>query len=75
MVLCPSFLASCRHLIHQRDNVKPLVTGVTGAHYKRFSTEDEAIRAYLDAKKGGLLVIIRDPDDDEIYGPRSDAAP
>jgi len=38
-----------------------------------FSTEDQAIEAYLDAKRNGHLAVIRNPGDDEVYGPRDDS--
>lgn len=52
-----------------RDNVKPLVEFVSGARYQSYPTRDDAMAAYRHSKTKGLVRIIRDPGDDEIYGP------
>ena len=56
-------------LIYYRDNVKPLVDFVSGARYQSYPTRDDAVAAYRNGKINGLARIIRDPGDDEIYGP------
>jgi hypothetical protein len=47
--------------------------GVPNARFKAYSTEDQAVVAYLDAKRNGRLSVIRNPGDDEVYGPRDDS--
>ena len=56
-------------MIYYRDNVKPLVDFVSGARYQSYPTRDDAVAAYRNGKINGLARIIRDPGDDEIYGP------
>ena len=45
----------------RRDNVAPLITRVSGARFKAFSTHDQATRFYLHAKENGLVRVVRDP--------------
>lgn len=52
-----------------RDNVSRLVLGVSGAKFKGFPTQEKAKQAYRSAKQNGQVRIVRNPDDDEIYGP------
>lgn len=52
-----------------RDKVKPLIDYVSGARFKSYPTRDEAAAAYKHDKSMGLVRIVRDPGDDEIYGP------
>jgi hypothetical protein len=52
-----------------RDNVNHLVLGVSGGKYKGFSTKENAIQAYLRAKNNGEVRIVRNPGDDDKYGP------
>jgi hypothetical protein len=59
--------------VSYRDHVLPLVSGVSGARYKGFSTCEKAIAYYLDAKDNGLVNIVRDPGDDALFGPLHDA--
>lgn len=56
-----------------RNNVKLLVLGVPGARYKGFSTHAEAEQFYLDAKERCLVKIIRNPGDEQKFGPLFEA--
>ena len=57
----------------RRDNVAPLIAQVSGAHYKAFSTQDQATCFYLHAKENRLVRVIRDPRDDVLFGPLCNA--
>ena len=52
-----------------RDNISHLVLGVSGAKYKGFSTHKEANEVYHRAKRNGEIRIVRNPGDDDKYGP------
>jgi hypothetical protein len=52
-----------------RDNISHLVLGVSGAKFKGFATKEKATQAYLGAKNDGEVRIVRNPGDDEKYGP------
>lgn len=52
-----------------RDNINHLVNGVLGAKFKGFPTKEKAKEAYLSAKKNGEIHIVRNPGDDNKYGP------
>lgn len=52
-----------------RDNVSHLVLGVSGGKFKGFSTKEKANQAYHSAKNHGKVHIVRNPGDDEKYGP------
>ena len=56
-----------------RDLVEPLIRGVHGTRHKSFPTHSLAQEYYQGAKTLGKVGIVRDPGDDEIYGPMSDA--
>ena len=56
-----------------RENVEPLIRHVSNARFKGFSTYDKAVEFYLDAKQMNKVRIVRDPGDDEKYGPIEDA--
>ena len=56
-----------------RVNVEPLIKKVSGARHKSFRTHDEALTFYLDAKKQSKVRVVRNPGDDCIYGPSSQA--
>jgi hypothetical protein len=60
-------------MTYHRDNVIPYISGVTGARYKGFTTHEQAARFYLDAKQSSLVSVVRDPGDDEFFGPLRDA--
>lgn len=66
-------VAIVSHISPHRDSVEPLVLGVPGARHKSFSTHELAKEFYLGAKTFGKVKIVRDPGDDEVYGPMSDA--
>ncbi|KIM35206.1 hypothetical protein M413DRAFT_42320, partial [Hebeloma cylindrosporum] len=55
------------------DRVSSLIKRVPGARYKGFSTRNEAVEYYLDAKNKGLVRVVRDPGDDALFGPIRDA--
>lgn len=56
-----------------RDMVESLIRGVHGAHHKSFPTYTLAREYYYGVKTFGKVRIVRDPGDDEIYGPMSNA--
>ena len=56
-----------------RDNIELLVKKVSGSHYKSFPTHEQALTHYYEAKRNGRVEVIRNPGDDDIYGPRSEA--
>ena len=60
-------------MTYHRDNVTPLISGVSGARYRGFGTHQQAAKFYLDAKENGLVRVVRDPGDDEFFGPLCDA--
>ena len=61
------------NLMFRRVNVEPYVKNVSGARHKSFRTHDQALSYYLDAKAEHRVCVVRNPDDDAIYGPRSEA--
>ena len=72
-MICSNFDIQFANMTYYRDNVTPLVSGISGAWYKGFSTHDKAARFYLDAKEKGLVRIVRDPGDDALFGPLHEA--
>lgn len=64
-----SFLTFCP----TRDNVERLIFQVPDARHKSFSTHEMAEEFYLGAKSLGKVRCVRNPGDDEIYGPRDEA--
>jgi hypothetical protein len=61
------------NLMFHRVNVEPYVKNVSGATHKSFRAYDLALAYYLDAKAKHRVRVVRDPGDDIIYGPRSQA--
>jgi hypothetical protein len=61
------------NIIFQRDKVTPFICGVSGARYKGFATHEQAAKFYLHAKENGLVSVVRDPGDEEFFGPLHDA--
>ena len=57
------------NMTYHRDNIIPYIHRVTGARYKGFGTHEQAARFYLDVKEHGLVSVVRDPGDDEFFGP------
>lgn len=51
----------------------PLVSNILGARYKGFATLDAAKDYYFAAKSVGKVWIVRDPGDDQVFGPESEA--
>ena len=68
---CSAWLTWTSHL--SRDNVFPLVSNVLGARYKGFTTLEAAQEYYLASKRMGKVRIVRDPGDDQAFGPESQA--
>jgi len=66
--------SSTQKYVFHREKVKPLVEFVSGAQYQSFTTRTEAVSAYQSSKARGLVRIVRDPGDDDIYGPMFYAA-
>jgi hypothetical protein len=60
-------------MTYHRDNVTPLISRVSGAQYRGFGTHQQVAKFYLDAKENGLVRVVRDPGDDEFFGPLCDA--
>ena len=52
-----------------RENVEPLICHVSNARFKGFSTHDQGEEFYLDVKLKNNVRIVRDPGDDQKYGP------
>ena len=52
-----------------RDNISHLVLGVSGAKYKGFSMEEKANQVYHSAKRNGEVRIVKNPGDEDKYGP------
>lgn len=65
-----TWLANARS---HRDNIELLVKKVSGSCYKSFPTHKQVLAHYSDAKRKRQVEVIRDPRDDEIYGPRMEA--
>jgi hypothetical protein len=61
------------NIIFQRDKVTPFICGVSGARHKGFATHEQAAKFYLHAKENGLVSVVRDPGDEEFFGPLPDA--
>ena len=59
--------------IPSRENVKPLIRHVSNARFRGFSTSNSAEEFYRDGKQTKKVKIVREPGDDEIYGPIEDA--
>jgi hypothetical protein len=53
--------------------VHSLTSGVSGSCQESFKTYDEALYLYTDAKRRGIVRLVRDPGDEEIFGPVEDA--
>jgi hypothetical protein len=53
--------------------VLPLISHVSGARYQSFPARNPAVAFYLDAKSKHLVEVVRDPGDDELFGPECDA--
>ena len=51
----------------------PLVSKVLGAHYGGFMTVKTAKDYYSNARCMGKVWIVRDPGDDQVFGPESKA--
>jgi hypothetical protein len=56
-----------------RDNVERLISQVPNSRHKGFSTREEAEQYYLGAKSLGKVRSVRNPGDDEVFGPRDEA--
>ena len=66
-------LSRFAHTFPSRENVEPLICHVSNARYKGFSTHKQAKEFYFGAKQMNKVRIVRNPGDDEKYGPMDDA--
>ncbi|KDR66604.1 hypothetical protein GALMADRAFT_106291, partial [Galerina marginata CBS 339.88] len=55
------------------DDVRCLTDIVSGSKYKSYKTHEEASNAYWDAKLSNRVECIRNPGDEDFYGPLEDA--
>jgi hypothetical protein len=62
-------LMSC----HYRTNVQYLIRHISDARYKGFPTQLAAEKYYAAGKARGMVRIVRDPGDDEKFGPMAHA--
>ncbi|KAF8335186.1 hypothetical protein F5887DRAFT_892160 [Amanita rubescens] len=53
--------------------VNSLVYGIPGNTFIGFYTYNEAIQEYNNAKEAGIVEVVRDDEDDLIFGPIEDA--
>jgi hypothetical protein len=67
--ICLRFYSSTHKYDSYRDNVKPLIEFISGARYKSYPTRADAVAAYQYSKANNLVRIVRDPGDDDKYGP------
>jgi hypothetical protein len=56
-------------MLFNRDNIVPMINGVSGAHFRGFSTHEAALEHYLNVKGNGRVKIVRNPGDEEQFGP------
>ena len=56
-----------------REKVEPLIRHVSNARFKGFSTYETAEEFYRDAKQNNKVKIVREPGDDQKYGPIENA--
>ena len=56
-----------------RDNIQPLIHRVHRGRQKSFPTHQLAQEYYLGAKRLNQVWFVRNPGDDEVYGPRDQA--
>ncbi|KAF4612281.1 hypothetical protein D9613_003587 [Agrocybe pediades] len=50
------------------EDVKPLVLNVSGSQYQAFSTYDAAREHYAACYREGVVRVVRNPGDHEVYG-------
>jgi len=58
---------------HYRQNVQSLIYQVPDARYKGFTTQSAAEEYYIHAKGRGMVRIVRNPGDNEKFGPMVNA--
>lgn len=54
---------------HYRQHVQNLIRHVPEAQYKGFTTQRAAEEFYVHAKERGMVRVVRDPGDNEKFGP------
>jgi hypothetical protein len=59
--------------VPNRPYVQSLTSGVSGNCQKSYATYDEALGVYQDLKVNGLVRIVRNRGDENIFGPVEDA--
>lgn len=68
-----SHFAQVTHTLFRRTHVEILIKNVSGARYKSFRPFAKAMEYYLLKKGSGEVELIRNPGDDIIFGPLSEA--
>jgi hypothetical protein len=56
-----------------RPYVQSLTSGVKGSCQKSYSTYYEALGSYNNLKESGLVRVVRNPEDEILYGPLDEA--
>lgn len=59
--------------ISYRPYVQSITSGVSGNCQKSYPTYDEALEDYLDLKARGLIRIVRNRGDENVFGPIENA--
>ena len=71
--MCSNFYIWFTYMIYNRDKVTTFIHGVSSVQYTGFATHEQAAKFYSDVKEKGLVSIVRDPGDDELFSPLCDA--
>ncbi|KIK03568.1 hypothetical protein K443DRAFT_95060, partial [Laccaria amethystina LaAM-08-1] len=66
-------VGKCAGVYWNEDNVFPLVSNVSGARFRGFTTLEAAQDYYFAAKHLGKVWIVRNPGDDQVFSPESEA--
>jgi hypothetical protein len=56
-----------------RPYVQSLTSGVRGSCQKSYPSYYEAVKSYNDLKEAGLVRVVRNPEDEILYGSLEDA--
>lgn len=67
---CPISPLTCHSI---RDDVRCLIDYVTGSRYKSFKTLAQAAEFYLEHKRKDKVFLVRNPGDEDRFGPEADA--
>ena len=59
--------------MENRNFVTTLVSGVSGSSFKGFKSYQDAIEDYYEAKSRGSVCVEREPGDEAMFGPLSQA--